>query len=277
MILRSDTTVIALRHRLLRTAFLNTHWPVRSMALVTDTVLATLADVDQDVAEQLVQRLAHDSQLHEATVLERARAAGAPDLDEWEQRARQLQLYDRSPEDVPADTTDGIAQRLWAGLRTYLPAVAAALAQYLRAMPEDALLHLFAVKDAADCQPLPDGYRPPETAPYGSGEDCEACSEIDNQCRFHQGWEAGEAYARSLLATLATDKTAQNEVLERMARTGSTATVSAGNPLLTLLAADDLAWDLLAGREEELEIERSRAAYEQRPPLPAAWHEVEAS
>ncbi|MFC1428551.1 hypothetical protein ACEZCY_35855 [Streptacidiphilus sp. N1-12] len=272
MLLRSDSPVQDVRARLLRTAFLNAFWPIKSMALATDIALAALDAADPAAATALVAELAGHSGAHDQLILQRARTAGVDDLDAWEQRATQLQDFTRFPYDVEGRDADSEAQRLWAGLREYLPQVAAALALYLQRLPEGWMLDLFGAPTVEQIQhsgPVGDSYRLPEVAPYEHGEDCPACGDVQDVCRVHAGFEFGLAYARALLATAAADPTARNALLTRGKElqqqappTGDQAApADPAAGLLALLGGDDLAWEQLEERHHDLEARRARAHY----------------
>lgn len=93
------------------------------------------------------------------------------------------------------------ARTLWEHLVQWQPATAADLAIHLRAMPDDWPLRLFdvgrpdaalALPPGAEGEQYPD--RAPEIAPYddiSSFEDCPACGEAGDNCRFHTGHAAG--------------------------------------------------------------------------------------
>lgn len=97
------------------------------------------------------------------------------------------------------------ARTLWEHLVQWQPATAADLAIHLRAMPDDWPLRLFdvgrpdaalALPPGAEGEQYPD--RAPEIAPYddiSSFEDCPACGEVGDNCRFHTGHAAGHREA----------------------------------------------------------------------------------
>jgi hypothetical protein len=270
MLLRSDSPVQDVRARLLRTAYLNAFWPIKSMALATDMALAALDAADPGAATALVQDLAGHSGAHDQLILQRARAADVPDLDTWEQRATQLQDFTRFPYDIQGRDADSEAQRLWAGLREYLPQVAAALALYLQRLSEGWMLDLFGAPTVAQIRhsgPVGESYRLPEVAPYEHG-DCPACGDVQDVCRVHAGFEFGLAYARTLLATAAVDSTAldgllaRHQELQQVPSTGDQAApADLAGGLLALLGTDYQAWEQLEERHHELEMRRARADY----------------
>jgi hypothetical protein len=93
------------------------------------------------------------------------------------------------------------APEVWQHLVQWQPATAAALAQHIRALPDDWPLRVFGVgrPDAALTlspgaigEQFPD--RTPEIAPYDEIaplDDCPACTEVEGTCRFHEGYAAG--------------------------------------------------------------------------------------
>lgn len=93
------------------------------------------------------------------------------------------------------------APTLWERLVQWQPATAAALAQHVRALPDDWPQREFGVAraDAALCLPpaaqgeqYPD--RRPEIAPFdeiASPESCPACTEASANCRWHEGFAQG--------------------------------------------------------------------------------------
>lgn len=97
------------------------------------------------------------------------------------------------------------ARTLWEHLVQWQPATAADLAIHLRAMPDDWPLRVFdvgrpdaaiALPPGAEGEQYPD--RTPEIAPYddiSSSEDCPACGEAGDNCRFHTGYAAGHREA----------------------------------------------------------------------------------
>ncbi|MFE2490518.1 hypothetical protein ACFVRU_00340 [Streptomyces sp. NPDC057927] len=59
----------------------------------------------------------------------------------------------------------------------------------------------------------------PETAPYDplDWEDCLACAEVRDQCRYHRGVFVGMEYQRALIKTALTDHTAIDQLQQRHA------------------------------------------------------------
>ncbi|WP_405691078.1 hypothetical protein [Streptomyces sp. NBC_00057] len=108
---------------------------------------------------------------------------------------------------------------MWASLYDHYPAVAAALAEHLAALPPTWRRDLFQTDDITDVPAAAsrsDDVPGPETAPYGThGEDCDACLEAQDNCRYHTGFHAGEQYIRELLTTLAGDPIALDHLQER--------------------------------------------------------------
>jgi len=269
MSLPSASPVQDLRARLLRTAYLNQFQPVKSMALFTDMALDALATSDPAAAEQLVTDMADQRFAPDQLIVERAQAASVPGLETWAGRAKLLEDFARFPYDIDQRDADSEAQRLWAGLREYLPQVAAALALYLRQLPQDWMLDLFAAKSVDEIRhsgPTGASYRPPEVAPYEDSDDCPACGDVQDMCRVHIGHERGVSYARALLATAAADATALHDLTELQQQPATKDTpVGPADPvepvaaLLALLGSDALAWEGLEERHHELASRRARA------------------
>lgn len=265
----SASPVQDLRARLLRTAYLNQFQPVKSMALFTDMALDALATRDPAAAEQLVTDMASQRCAPDQLIVERAQAAAVPGLETWAERAKLLEDFARFPYDIDRRDADSEAQRLWAGLREYLPQVAASLALYLRQLPQDWMLDLFAADSVGEIRHSGAkgvDYRPPEVAPYEDSDDCPACGDVQDMCRVHIGHERGVAYARALLATAAADATALRDLTEPQQQPAAKGTpgepadpVEPVEALLALLGSDALAWERLEERHHELESRRVRA------------------
>lgn len=94
-------------------------------------------------------------------------------------------------------STDPIkgAAELWDQLVTYQPATAAALTEKLRALPEDWPLRVFGVGRAGAALALaPAAPAAPEVPPWSDDwENCPACGEDGDLCRWHAGWAGGQA------------------------------------------------------------------------------------
>ncbi|MGW2113730.1 hypothetical protein [Streptomyces zhihengii] len=93
-----------------------------------------------------------------------------------------------------------IASVVWQDLCDYQPGAAAALTIQLKHMPDDWPLRVFGVGRADAAVALPpaahgevfDDMRP-EIPPYSehSFDECPACIETDDNCRYHKGYAAG--------------------------------------------------------------------------------------
>jgi hypothetical protein len=259
------------RHQALRVAYLSRTWPAPYDALLLDHLLVAFADTDPGAADTCAAQLLAQP-LPELgspdSILERARAAGAPDVDTWPERARQPRRYDRRPEECVRGGAQQEAERLWAGLRTHLPQIAEAFAGYVRALPDDWREYLLATRAREQAAPAPaaEGYLPAETAAVEHTEDCPACGEVQDMCRYHRGWEQGLADARKLLGTAATDPSTHNDLLDRARRAGGGDLLErlpdGASLLLRLLAEDNGAWSELRERHDELAY---RAPHEDQP------------
>ncbi|MFD5900983.1 hypothetical protein ACFWHG_05725 [Streptomyces microflavus] len=121
-----------------------------------------------------------------------------------------------------------IASAVWQDLCDYQPGAAAALTIQLKNMPEDWPLRVFNVgrPDAAVALPpaavgeVFDDMRP-EIPPYAehSFDECPACIEADDNCRYHQGYATGhhEALQAELDAVKADPAITLKDFLQRQA------------------------------------------------------------
>ncbi|MGW3653546.1 hypothetical protein [Streptomyces sp. NPDC000878] len=212
----SPTQLARLRLRMLASAYCNADFWTRRNAYLTDQAVAALARRDVVAAEDLATQLLHPEYIHDTQILGAAVEAGI-DTTTWEERREKTQAYARDADQVPPcfdPTTE--AHRLWASLYSHYPQTAAALAYYLADLPATWREDLF-TRDTNFTR-LPSEERPGlETAPYDdrSWEDCEACLEAQDQCRFHKGFFAGMEYQADLVKTLLTDPIAQEHVQQR--------------------------------------------------------------
>ncbi|MDH6129406.1 hypothetical protein [Kitasatospora sp. GP82] len=94
---------------------------------------------------------------------------------------------------TPAYDPVATADTLWQQLTEYQPAVAAAIAMQLRALPENWTMRALGLARAHAALELPPGGTAPmEIVPYSPDwEDCPACHESGDLCRYHQGWVTG--------------------------------------------------------------------------------------
>ncbi|MER6723334.1 hypothetical protein [Streptomyces halstedii] len=86
------------------------------------------------------------------------------------------------------------ADALWRALTEQEPGVAAALAMQLRDLPEDWAPRVLGVARPHAALELPATARVPmEIEPFNaaSWEDCAACAELEDLCRYHEGYAAG--------------------------------------------------------------------------------------
>ncbi|MFF8293655.1 hypothetical protein ACF068_31225 [Streptomyces sp. NPDC016309] len=115
------------------------------------------------------------------------------------------------------------AEHLWRRLVEHQPAVAAALGLLVRELPQDwpqRELGVFRPEAAFDLTPSDELRARVEIEPYETyWEDCGACSESSDPCRFHTGFETGyKALHQPLLDAIALDQTATvAAVLQRLA------------------------------------------------------------
>lgn len=215
------TALHRMRSRLLSAAYGNTDFRYQLLASWTDQALAALARHSTDDAEQVAARCLQPAYvgLTEDQALKEAAAAGI-DTTGWEQKRERVHSYVQAAYALPPEKGPAAdAKRLWASLYDHYPAVAAALAAHLAALPPTWKQDLFQTDDITRV-PAATSHRDdasaPETAPYNTDwEDCEACSEAQDFCRYHAGFHAGEQYIRGLLVTLATDPIALEQLQER--------------------------------------------------------------
>lgn len=210
-----------LQRQLLSTAYGNTDHRYQLLAALASQALAELNRHSPTGANQLA-----DSHLRpqyigitEDQALKDAVAAGI-DTTGWEERRERIRSYASGAHTgTPDGTPTNDAQRLWASLFEHYPAIAAALADHLTGMPPTWRQDLFQTDDLTQvpADPRRRDDNGPESAPYNSTdwEDCPACAEAQDLCRYHVGFLAGGQHFRGLLATLATDSIALEQLQER--------------------------------------------------------------
>lgn len=210
-----------LRRQLLSTAYGNTDYRYQRLASLASQALAQLDRHSTPGAEQLADRFLRPDYigLTEDQAITEAAAAGI-DTSGWEERREHVRSYARGAHSVTPDSApSAAARRLWASLFEHYPATAAALAEYLTGLPPTWRIDLFQTDDLTQvpAEPRDRAGAGPETAPYNGRdwEDCSACSEANDLCRYHAGFLAGEQHTRDLLAVLATDSIALDQLRER--------------------------------------------------------------
>ncbi|MFK4103228.1 hypothetical protein ACI2L1_24730 [Streptomyces sp. NPDC019531] len=217
----TDTTtrLTHLRTRLLGAAYANADFWTQRSALLTDQALAALADRDLAAAEDLAHRQMDPDFLNDTRVMGAAIQAGI-DTSHWEERREKIRDYAREADWLnAASDPDTEAKRLWSSLYDHYPAIAQALAAFLTELPptwrEDLFTrtYLFPAPNGPARPQLPG----PETAPYDdmNWEDCPACAEAQDQCRYHRGVVAGMEYQRDLITTALTDHAAIDQLQQR--------------------------------------------------------------
>lgn len=213
--------LLRLRRQLLSTAYGNTDYRYQLLASLASQALAGLHRHSPTDADQLADSYLRPEYIG-ITAEEALKEADALGIDTsgWEERRERVRFYAYGAHAVTPDgTPNDDAQRLWASLFEHYPAVAAALADHLTGMPPTWRVDLFQTDDLTQipAEPRQRDDNGPETAPYNSTdwEDCPACTAAQDPCRFHTGFLAGEQYFRGLLATLATDSIAQEQLQER--------------------------------------------------------------
>ncbi|WP_086798170.1 hypothetical protein [Streptomyces caniscabiei] len=220
--MRDDTTTALkrLRFRMLTAAYSNNDFWTQRTAFITDQAVAALARREPTAAEDVAKLLLNPSPLHDTEILGAAVEAGL-DTTGWEERREKNRTYAREASELPAKSDpDTEAQRLWASLYDHYPQIAAALATFLRAMPDTWHEDLFTISPYSSRGHRRHGEAPgPETAPYDAmdWEDCLACLEAQDQCRYHRGVGVGMEYQADLIKTLLSDHAAIEYVQERHA------------------------------------------------------------
>ncbi|MDH6544927.1 hypothetical protein [Streptomyces sp. SPB4] len=114
------------------------------------------------------------------------------------------------------------AENLWRRLVEHQPAVAAALAMQVRELPQDwPQRELGVFRPEAAFRLAPSGqHERVEIEPYDTDwENCGACNQASDPCRFHTGFETGyKALHQPLLDAIALDQTVTAAaVLQRLA------------------------------------------------------------
>ena len=239
----TDTTHLTrLRTRLLGAAYANADFWTQRTALLTDQALAALADRDPAAAEDLARHQTDPDFLTDTRVLDAAVQAGI-DTSCWKERRDTIRDYAREA-DWPTTGTDPDteAKRLWASLYTNYPAIAQALAASLTGLPPTWREDLFT---RTYLFPAPNGpatpqYPGPETAPYDDDwEDCPACTEAQDSCRYHSGVSAGMEYQADLIKTLLTDHQATEYVQQRHSELEARPTQSSPTDANTSINGED--------------------------------------
>ncbi|MDX3523696.1 hypothetical protein [Streptomyces scabiei] len=215
----ADTTHLTrLRTRMLATAYGNADIWTRSSAFLTDQAVAALARRDPAAAEALAKSLLAPEFLHDTQVLGAAVEAGI-DTSTWEERREKIRTYAREAYELSCKSDPATeASRIWASLYEHHPQIAAALTDFLRAMPDTWREDLFTISPHSPAAlPHTRELPAPETAPYDPlyWEDCPACAEAQAQCRYHAGFFAGMEYQRALVTTAMTDHTAIDQLQQR--------------------------------------------------------------
>ncbi|MFD0008467.1 hypothetical protein ACFVJ4_39680 [Streptomyces sp. NPDC127178] len=209
-----------LRTRMLATAFGNADIWTRSSAFLTDQAIAGLARRDLAAAEALAKSLLAPEFLHDTHILGAAVEAGI-DTGTWEERREKTRTYAREAHELSCKSDPATeARRIWASLYEHHPQTATALAGFLRGMPDTWREDLFTISPHSPAAITQTRELPaPETAPYDplDWEDCPACAEAQDQCRYHRGVFAGMEYQRDLINTALTDHTAIDQLQQRHA------------------------------------------------------------
>ncbi|MFE2570658.1 hypothetical protein [Streptomyces mirabilis] len=157
------------------------------------------------------------------------------DPSAWEGRRDKTRTYTRDAYALPPQFDPATeAKRIWASLYDHYPQIAAALIDFLQGLPPTWREDLFTSSPHSPAATrrtvleLPG----PETAPYDplDWEDCSACAEAQDQCRYHRGVFASMEYQRALITTALTDHTAIDQLQQRHAELpASTAKTASGD------------------------------------------------
>jgi hypothetical protein len=217
----TDTKHLArLRTRMLATAYSNADFWARRWAFLTDQAVGALARRDPVAAEALAASLLAPEFLHDTQILGAAVEAGI-DTSTWQERREKIQAYAREAHELcPKSDPATEAQRIWASLYEHYRPIAAALAVHLRELPPTWQEDLFTSSPDSPADRQAALERPgPETAPYDAldWEDCPACAEVQDQCRYHRGVFAGMEYQQALITTAMRDHTAIDQLQQRHA------------------------------------------------------------
>ncbi|WP_331724021.1 hypothetical protein [Streptomyces sp. NBC_00005] len=214
----TTTHLTRLRTRMLATAYSNADFWARRWAFLTDQAVGALARRDPATADALAASLLAPEFLHDTRILGAAVEAGI-DSSTWPERRVKIQAYARDAHQLSLRfDPDTEAQRIWASLYEHYRPIAAALAVYLRDLPPTWQEDLFTPSPDSLAHHQTDPERPgPETAPYDAldWEDCPACAEAQDQCRYHRGLFAGMEYQRALIKTVVTDHQAIDHLQQR--------------------------------------------------------------
>ncbi|MFE7077258.1 hypothetical protein ACFU96_44955 [Streptomyces sp. NPDC057620] len=171
-------------------------------------------------AEDLAAKLTGPELIYDTHILGAAVEAGI-DTTGWEERRDRIRAYARDSYDLAPKSDPGTeAKRLWASLYDNYRPIAAALAAYLHEMPPTWREDLFTTRPHSPAGCPADSEAPgPETAPFDplDWEDCPACVEAHDQCRYHRGFSAGMKYQSDLINTALTDHAAIDQLQQRHA------------------------------------------------------------
>ncbi|MCX5355585.1 hypothetical protein [Streptomyces mirabilis] len=213
------TQLTRLRTRMLATAYSNADIWTQRTAFLTDQAVVALARRDPAAAEALAALLLTPEILHDTQILGAAVEAGI-DTSAWEERREKTRTYAREAYELPPQFDPATeAKRIWASLYDHYPQIAADLAVFLRDLPPTWHEDLFTSSPHSPAATrrtvleLPG----PETAPYDplDWEDCPACAEAQDQCRYHRGVFDGMEYQRALIKTALTDHLAIDQLQQR--------------------------------------------------------------
>jgi hypothetical protein len=252
----------AARAALLRSAYLNADPLVGRLSHSVDVLLELLQAVDPDAAERAAAdiRSVKPAYPYWQRAADLAPAFGL-NTAQWDADRARLQ----PPQDIDAAPEGGTerAAVLFANITRHHPAVAAALIQHARDLPDTWCTDLFHA-DLPTEVPRTITATPPEAAPASTDfEDCAACMEAGDICRTHRGQDATARGYSALFELFATTPKAQ-ELLARVADDGKE--VLAGLPAvaaaLTELQHDEETSGILWAMAGRLQDQQDRARQE---------------
>ncbi|MFE7963462.1 hypothetical protein ACFU0X_10470 [Streptomyces cellulosae] len=210
---------LRVRERALRLAYISDSPYYVSACYGVERVLDMLSRELPAAADELAAELKYKNREEiDAYVLAKAAELGI-DTSEWVERRQDLldmTVYRRSVEAHDGSLATK-ARNHWDALVERHAPLAAHLAAILRNLPPTWLEDVFHETRLENVRGLLDGDWLPEAAKPGVYDDCEACGEVGDVCRFHTGWaEAKDDTSR--LLTLATQHPEGRRIIAERAK-----------------------------------------------------------